>query len=389
MKEQWKAQILSTAEENMEELCSIRTYLYENPEVGGEEEKSSAILIKTLRKHGFEVTEDFHGISYAFRAVYDSGKPGASIGFTVEYDALPLMGHGCGHDLIVTAPMGAAFALKSIMEETGGKIVVFGTPGEECLMTKVQLSEEGAFEEVDVAMTVHPNPVNMASGRATAVDALQIEFYGKSSHAGAAPADGINALDAAVHCYSLIGFEKQYIKDANIYGVFVDGGEKSSMIPDHASIKYLLRAWDMQTLERARDMVQRCAKAAAEAVGATYKIWRNEPANKNLVTNHTMSEVFNQYYEALGGGKMPHIDSGGSTDMGDVSHVVPAIHPWVGMDCPQYQMHSKEFADMTITEAGDNIIRRGAAALALTGMEILSNPQLLADIKAEFAAAEK
>lgn len=388
MNSELQKKILNTVEKNLPELYEIRNYLYENPEVGGEEEKAYALLTRTLKDHGFAVTENFHGIDHCFRAVADSGKSGPVIGLTAEFDALPGMGHGCGHNIIATAPMGAAFALQSIIEETGGKVVLFGTPGEECICSKVPLAEEGAFDEVDVVMTVHPNPVNQASGKTTAIDSWQIDFYGKSSHAGARPEEGINALDAAVHFYSLIGFEKQYLKDTNIYGVFADGGEKCSVIPDHAAVKYLVRAKDTKTIEQIRAMFERCADAAAKAVGATYKIWRNEPANKDMVTNEALSAVFNKYYEALGGGEMPHIDSTGSTDMGDVSYVVPAIHPWIGLNCPSYQLHSKEFAGITITKAGDRAVKLGAEALALAGAEVLTTPGLLDKIKTEFKKGE-
>lgn len=374
---------------HMPEMKRIRDYLYQNPEVGGTEEKASALLTKTYESHGFQVTRDFHQIPYCFCAVYDSGKPGPSIGLTTEYDALPEIGHGCGHNIIATAPMGAAFALKSVLDEIGGKVVVFGTPAEECFVSKVQLAAEGAFKEVDVAMTVHPNPVNLASGRTTALDAWQVDFYGKSAHAGAHPEEGINALDAAVHFYTLIGFEKQYMKDVNIYGVFADGGDKCNIIPDHAAVKYLIRANTVKDVMKVRAMFERCASAAAGAVGATYRIWNNEPGNMDMVTNETLSDVFNRYYEELGGGAMPKGGSGGSTDMGDVSHVVPAIHPWIGLNCPAFNLHSKGFADATITAAGDKAIEVGGKALALTAIEVLTNPQLLEDIKAEFAEAQK
>lgn len=384
-----KEKIIASVEQNMEELKSIRTYLYENPEIGGQEEKASALLIQTMQEHGFEVTAPILDIPYSFQAVYNSGMEGPSIGLTCEYDALPSMGHGCGHNIIATAPMGAAFALQEAVKETGGKVILFGTPAEECFVTKAPMAENGVFSQIDVAMTIHPNPVNMSSGKTTALDAWQVDFYGKASHAGAAPEDGINALDAAVHFYTLIGFEKQYLKDTNIYGVFADGGEKCSMIPDHAAVKYLVRANSMKDIRKIRDLFERCARAACEAVGTTYKIWNNEPGNKNMVTNRTLADVFDKYFTAVGGGEMPHIDSTGSTDMGDVSQVVPAIHPWIGLGCPDLQLHTSEFAEMTVTEAGDRAIRLGAEALALTGLEILTDPQLLADVKAEFEEAMK
>lgn len=345
--------------------------------------------MKKLQEHGFEVTADFHGIDYAFRAVFDSGKPGPVIGLTAEYDALPGIGHGCGHNLIAAAALGAAYGLQAILPETGGKAVVYGTPGEECICTKVQLTDEGAFDEADAVMMVHPNPVNMSSGSTMAIDSWQIEFYGRSSHAGAQPEDGINALDAAVHFYTLIGFEKQYLKDTNIYGVFVDGGEKCSVIPDHAAVKYLARAKNVETIDRIRKLFERCAEAASNATGASYKIWRNEPANLDLRTNKTVSDVFNRYYEALGGGEMPHTFTGGSTDLANVSHRIPAIHAWVGLGCPQCQIHSREFADMTVTEAGNKALRLGAEALALTGAELLTSPAMVKAMKAEFAEMQK
>lgn len=384
-----KNKIIFSVNKNMEELKSIRDYLYENPEVGGTEAKASALLVKTLKEHGFDVIENFQNIDYCFRAVYDSGKEGPSIGLTAEYDALPEIGHGCGHNIIATAPLGAAIALKEVVDETGGKVVLFGTPAEECFVRKVDLCKAGAFSEVDVAMTVHPNPVNLSSGKTTALDAWQVDFFGKSAHAGAHPEDGINALDAAVHFYTLIGFEKQYLKNTNIYGVFADGGEKCSVIPDHAAVKYLIRANTVKEVMKVRAMFERCAMAAAGAVGATYRIWNNEPGNMDMVTNENLSDAFNQIYEELGGGFMPKGGSGGSTDMGDVSHVVPAIHPWIGLNCPAFNLHSKGFADATITPAGDRAIEIGAKALAMTGLRVLREPEFLAAIKAEFEESKK
>ena len=388
MQDEIKCLIKESVAANMGELKSIRTYLYENPEVGGEEAKAFELLTITMKEHGFNVTTDFHNIDYCFKAEYDSGREGAVIGITAEYDALPEIGHGCGHNIISAAALGAAFALKEVVAQTGGKVMLFGTPAEENFVSKVQLSDEGAFDEADVVMTVHPSPENYASGKTNVMDALQVEFFGKAAHAGANPEDGINALDAAVHFYTLIGFEKQYLKGANIYGIFDDGGQKCSIIPDHASLKYVLRAGTLKETEKIRAVFERCAEAAAEAVGATYKISRYEPINLNMVTNRTISGVFNKYYEELACCKMEYRDSTASTDMGNVSHVVPAIHPWIGLECPDLMLHSREFAEVTVTAAGDAAIRNGAQALAMTGAEILSSPELLAEIKAEFEEAK-
>lgn len=389
MKSRLENLVFGTIEDDMPQLTTIRDILYENPEVGGTEEKAYNLLSKTMENHGFTVDYDFHNIPYCFRSEFDSGKPGAVIGITAEYDALPDIGHGCGHNIIAATSVGAALALKEAVRETGGKIILYGTPAEECYVSKVQLSEEGAFDELDVAMMTHPNPTNMSSGRTTSVDAWQVDFYGKASHAGAHPEDGINALDAAVHFYSMIGFEKQYLKETNIYGIIVSGGEKCNIIPDYAALQYIVRAYSTKNVKKARDLFERCAQAAAAATGATYKIWSNEPANMSMATNHTLSDAFNRNYERIGGGDMPNLDAGGATDMGDVSHRVPAIHPWIGMDCPDLTLHTKEFAEVTMQSAGDRAIELGAKAMALTGLDILTDSKLLEQIKAEFEEARK
>ncbi len=381
--------IYSSVESNFEELKYIKKYLYDNPEVGGEEEKASRILCDFLIKNGFEVTENFHDIPWCFRAAYDSGRPGVSVGMTAEYDALPEIGHGCGHNIIATAPMGAAVALKSVIDELGGKVVLYGTPAEECFVRKCDLAREGAFKEIDFCLNIHPFGRNLKSGLTTAIDAWQVEFYGRSSHAGVSPEEGINALDAAVHFYEMIGFEKQYLKNTNIYGVFVDGGVKCSVIPDHASVKYLVRAPKVRDIRAIRDLFERTAEACCKLVGTTYKIWNNEPGNMDVVTNYTLAQIFEGIYEELSGQPMEDGAFGGSTDVGDVSHEVPAIMPCIGLNCPETAIHTAEFREATITEAGDNAMKWGAEAMALTALKVMEDPAILKAIKDEFEEASK
>ena len=389
MNEHLREGIKRSVEANYEELKAIKKYLYDNPEVGGEEEKSSRILIDFLRKNGFEVTEDFHNIPWCFRAAYDSGRPGVSVGMTAEYDALPEIGHGCGHNIIATAPCGAAAALKAAVDELGGKVVLYGTPAEECFVRKCDLAREGAFDEIDFCLNIHPLGRNLKSGVTTALDAWQVDFYGRSSHAGVSPEKGINALDAAVHFYEMIGFEKQYLKDTNIYGVFADGGVKCSVIPDHAAVKYLVRAPRVRDIRAIRDLFERAAEACCKLVGTTYKIWNNEPGNMDVVTNYTLAKVFEDIYADLSGKPMEDGEFGGSTDVGDVSHCVPTIMPCVGLDCPDIAIHTAEFREATITEAGDNAMKWSAEAMALTALKVMEDPELLAAMRSEFEEAKK
>lgn len=344
---------------------------------------SSRLLIDNLLKHGYEVVENIHDIPYSFKAVYKSEKDGPVIGLMAEYDALPEIGHGCGHDMICSMSLLAAYSLQDIIDEIGGSIIVFGTPGEEGLCYKVKMANEGVFDELDVAMMVHPYPKTYSSGNTMAIESLMVEFYGKSSHAGASPEKGINALDAAVNCYMSVANNKQYLIDTNIYGIFKDGGNQVAIIPNHASLHYYLRTKSAKSLKEARKMVEHAAEGAALAIGCTYKVWNNEISNLNVKTKYNLSDVFNKHLSELGYDIIQD-DLKGSTDMGDVSYRVPTIHPWVGMDCKDYALHSKDFADATITEKGDKLLKDGAISLALTGLEVLTDKKLLDAIKKEF-----
>lgn len=376
--------INNAIEESLNEIKDIRDLLYENPEIGGEEEKSSKLLVDFLRKNSFEVEEDYYNFKYAFRGVYDSNKEGSTIGLFAEYDALPEIGHGCGHNLISTTTLAAAIGIKSIIDKTGGKLIVYGTPGEENLQSKTILVEKGAFDEIDIGMMTHPHQYTVTGGKSRAIESLQIEFFGKTSHAGASPEEGINALDAAVHCYSLINFEKQYFKDANVYGIFLNAGETSNIIPDYASLTFLNRAWSVEELEELKDLVTRCAKAAAIATGCEYKIFNNEMTNKEMISNQILTREFDKNLIELGEVDIVHEDISGSTDMADVSHKIPSIHPWCSLWYSDSALHTRGFTDATVTKNGDRFIELYGKALAYTGYDLLSNIKLVEDIKAEF-----
>ena len=384
MKKEIKVRITDAVMEVLPLLKTIRDDLYHHPEIGGEEEFASHRLTEVLKENGFYVTENFGGIPHAFRASISSSTEGPMIALFAEYDALPELGHACGHNLICTTALGAALALKTVIEELGGTVVVFGTPGEENLCTKTTLSEQGFFDEADAALMVHPNPVTCASGRTRAIESLQIEFFGRSSHAGTAPEQGINALDAAVQCYQLIRTEKKKYHDVNVHGIINAGGEKASIIPDYSSLIYLSRAWDMETLANLHEMVEQCAKKAAEEIGCTFRVTNNELTNRSMVTNQSISEVFNRNLLEFGEPEILYQDVAGSTDMADVSWRVPAIHPWVGLNCPGTELHSAGFAEKTLTADADLFMERCSKVLACTAAEILTDGQLLARIKEEF-----
>ena len=238
-------------------------------------------------------------------------------------------------------------------------------------------------------MMVHPNPVTCASGRTRAVESLQVEFFGRSAHAGTGDRQGINALDAAVACYQKIQAEKTRYPDTNVHGILNDGGQKASVIPGYSSLKYLTRAWDMEGLRTLRAMVERCAAAAAAETGCTYRIHNNEATNRPMRTNQTLSQVFNRYLRACGEPEILRQDVTGSTDMGDVSWRVPAIHPWVGLSCPDIPLHTEAFAERTLSPEADGFLSRCSRAMASTAAEILTDAALLERIRREFEGSRK
>lgn len=376
--------IKNSIDEQFETLKGIKSYLYEFPETGGEEEKSSALLIAYLRKHGFEVTEDYCDIPWCFKAVYDSGRPGAAVGYTAEYDALPEIGHACGHNIIATAPTGAAIALRESIDELGGKVILYGTPGEENLDCKIDMAKAGAFGEVDVLINIHPYGHNQRSGRSTAFDSWKIDFYGKAAHAGLHPEDGVNALDTAVNFYQMVNFGKQQVEGLNLHGVIPEGGVKFSIIPDHTVVKFAARAYSPGPIRAAEEIIRSSAEAACDMNGSTYTIEGDEAPNLPLNTNRTLAQVFEDIYKELSGESFLDGDFGASLDLGDVSWVVPTIVPLIGIGCPGTDLHTPEFREATMTEAGDNAMKWSAEAMALTGLRVMKDPELLRAIRKEF-----
>ncbi len=372
-----KDEMLSSVDSQLDELLNIKKYIFEHPEIGGEEELSSGILVDYMRAHGFSVTENFCHIPWCFRAAYDSGRPGPTIGLTAEYDALPEIGHACGHNIIATAPAGAAVALKHAANHFGGKIILFGTPAEENLDRKIDLIKAGAFAEMDVCLNIHPFGTNMMPMSSTAFDSWKIDFYGRAAHAAICPEEGINALDAAVDFYQMVNRRKLMVEGLNLYGIIAEGGVKYSIIPDHAVVKFAARAYSAGPIKAAESIIQEAAEAACELNGTTYAISGDEAPNLPLNTNPPLADTFAGIYEELSGEAMPRGNFGASLDLGDVSWRVPTIMACVGLGCPGTDLHTPEFREVTMTPSGDRAMELAAKALALTGLRVLEDPELL------------
>ncbi|MCA1036923.1 MULTISPECIES: M20 family metallopeptidase [Bacillaceae] len=371
-----------------QEFVNISTYIGENPELGHEEFKSSAILIETLEQHGFNVEKGTCGLPTAFRAVYDSGIAGAAIGLMAEYDALPEVGHACGHNLIGTMAIAAGIGLSKAVGETGGKVIVYGTPAEETKGGKVTMAENGIFDELDVAMMVHPLSKYLKSGRSLAMDAIQFEFFGKSAHAAASPEKGINALDAVLQTFNSINALRQHItSDARIHGIIPEGGKAANVVPDYASAQFYVRASSRSYVNELVEKVKACAQGAALQTGAEMKASFYEFSYDDMQTNQQLSDAFTNELIGLGidpGEIHEDRDGSGSLDMGNVSQAVPSIHPYIKICDEDFACHTHEFREAAMSSQAQEAMILGAKAMALTGYEILSSEELLQSIREEF-----
>ena len=367
-------------------LWEISDHLYHHPELGDQEFESMELLVKFLEENQFTVEKGIVGRQTAFKAVYDSQKEGPTIAYLSEYDALPGVGHGCGHNMIGTMSAGAGVLLSKVIDEIGGRVVVLGTPAEETNGAKVPMAEQGVFDDIDAAMILHPSDESFESGESLAMDAIQFDFRGRSSHAAASPEKGINALDGVIQLFNGVNALRQHVRsDVRIHGIIKEGGVAANVVPDKAVAQFYVRAKDRHYLNEVVEKVKNIAYGAAAMAGAEVQIENYELSYDNMITNETLSRLFTKNLLSTGVKEVKKAkDSYGSIDMGNVSHVVPAIHPYIGLDSPGLIAHTKAFADTTVTDNSHNILSRGALALALTGSDLITNKEELEKVKNEF-----
>ncbi|MGG4382953.1 M20 family metallopeptidase [Priestia megaterium] len=386
-------QLINETINNLQDtFYDVSKYIGQNPELGHEEFKACKALTDVLKEQGFTVEIGTCDLPTAFTAVYDSQKPGPSIGFMAEYDALPDLGHACGHNLIGTMSIAAGIGLSKAVAETGGKVYVYGTPAEETRGGKVTMAEQGIFNHLDVAMMVHPYYCHQKSGRSLAMDAIQFEFFGKSAHAAAAPHEGINALDGVLQTFNSINALRQHVKpDVRIHGVITEGGKAANVVPDYAVAQFYVRASTRAYVDEVTEIVKACANGAALATGTKLKISNYEFSYDDMQTNQTLSDVYTNNLISLGVSEQSITeDQGdhGSLDMGNVSQVVPAIHPYIQICDDYFVCHTHEFREAALSEQGREAMILGAQTMALTGYDVLTNQALLQKIKEEFNATK-
>ncbi len=378
-RDQLKQRAIADVDARQRELIDLSLRIHATPEIAFQEEKSAALLAGYLEANGFTLERGICQIPTAFRATFGSGEP--RVAFVAEYDALPGVGHGCGHNIIGTASSAAGVALKSLVEETGGTVLVIGTPAEEAAGGKVYMAARGAFQDLDCAMMVHPGNRNTAVAYALACLELDVEFQGKEAHAAARPEAGLNALDAMVAAFVNIGLLRQQLRDtARVHGIITDGGQAVNVIPHHSAAKLLVRAEEDDYMDQIlKQKVLACFQGAAEATGCklTYR-WGEESRYKTMRTNLALAEAYKANVESLGRTVVSPESSRsmGSTDMGNVSHIVPGIHPSIAIAPREVPIHTGEFREFAASESGHQGLLDSAKALAMTAIDVLVNAEL-------------
>jgi amidohydrolase len=361
------------------ELLDLSHWIHAHPETAWQEFESSARVANVLRNHGFDVVEQVSGLPTAFRAEFGSGD--FTIALCAEYDALPGLGHACGHNIIASSSVGAALALASVADELKIKVVVLGTPAEEGGGGKIVMLERGAFDGIDIAALVHPGPVDVAFAEPFAVRHIAVKYSGKASHAAAYPEQGINAADAFTIAQVAIGLLRQQLPSTvRVHGVMTRGGEAPNAIPEITEGRWYIRATSTKLMEETFDRIAKCFEAGALATGCTLEI-HDESAPYSEFTNHpNLNEIYKSNAQAIGrvfDDSDPRIKMNrASTDLGNISKVIASIHPYIGVNSGAAVNHQREFAAACITKDADQAVTDAATAMAMTLAQIAADPEL-------------
>jgi amidohydrolase len=384
---QLKDQVCAAVDGERDRLIQLSRRIHAHPELCFAEHQASTWLADYLERVGYQVERGACELPTAFIARIGSGAP--RVGVLCEYDALPGIGHGCGHNIIATAGAGAGAALARVVERTGGSVVVFGTPAEEGGGGKIVMARRGAFADIDAAMMVHPAGADLPAMHVLAVATIVVTYHGKAAHASAFPHRGINALDALITAYNTIAQLRQHIRQTErIHGIITDGGQAPNIVPDHAAGVFYIRAATEGRLEKLKARVLGCFRAGAEATGARLEYhWEGEQYS-DMDTNQPLADAYTANLQRLGRTMLdmrtvPAAVSG-STDMGNLSKLVPSIHPMIAAAPATVPLHSTEFAECAASPSGDQAVIDGAKALAMTALDVLCRSEFRAEVRAAF-----
>lgn len=380
-----KKHVIQRIDQIQKLLWGICQSLYDNPETAFQEHYACTLLTDTLAQAGYIIECPLGGLETAFRATHSADPNSPAIAILAEYDALPGMGHACGHNLIAASAVGAALGLKEVLEDLHGQVQVIGTPAEEGGGGKIRLAQAGVFQNIQAAMMFHPASKNMVLRGSLASAKLEVEFFGKASHAAAAPEDGINALEALLLMFNGINALRQhfYPKD-RITGIITHGGEASNIIPAYTAAKFSIRGKTKKRRDILVTKVIECARAGAQAIGCQEK-HTISPGYAEIIPNRVLAHLFANNLIALGRQveEPSENERMGSTDMGDLSYLVPSIHPYLAAVNTDIFGHSVEFREACMDQNGKTAMLDAAKALAMTTIDLLTDPTILKKAREE------
>src|SRR5262247_1036126 len=385
-----KTQVAQAVDRLADDLERLSHRIHANPELCFKEEKAAAWLTEFLERQGADVERGVGGLPTAFRATIPGQGSGATIAIMAEYDALPNIGHACGHNVIATAGVGAGAALAAALQTLpfAGRIQVIGTPAEEGGAGKVKLMEAGVFKDVDAAMMIHGRCGTQVWRPSLGIIKVKCEFFGKASHASSWPWSGVNALNAMIQLFVSLDQMRQQIKpDARIHGIITKGGDQANIIPEHTASEFYLRAPAKDYCQELLRRFEACAQGAATATGCRVSVVSDPIVHDPLKANFVMAQLFGKNLERIDFPEDP--DDGeagyGSTDCGNVSQVIPTIHPYIRISPDGIPGHSREFAEWAKSPLARAGMIAGAKALALTALDLVAKADALRQAKEEFA----
>lgn len=376
-----------------ETLLRVSHAIHEKPELAFKEYFACELLTETLRNNALEVQTGVYSLETAFETTINAGEAGPTVAVLAEYDALPDIGHACGHNIIATTALGAALALNRVSGQLPGRVKLLGTPAEERGGGKELMARAGAFQGIDAALMIHPAGVNLATMPSICIAEVEVIYHGKASHASAMPHKGVNALDGLLLAYQAISNLRQHIRATErIHGIVEEGGSAPNIVPDRTVGQFYVRAANEKDLAKLKPRVQACFEAGATGSGCTVEVNWAGVDYLDLNTNWPLAERFRHHAEKLGRSFVEHEDAlkfgAGSTDMGNVSYRLPSIHPMLAVAPPNVVIHNPEFAKWARSEKGDQAVIDGAKALAQTAAEYLLSPQLQRDSARAFEVSK-
>ena len=378
--------ILKTINSNkyLEQVLELNDYLARNPELGSQEYNSSKKIVEVLSSNGLEVEYPYGGLETSFKAtIKGKNGDGPKIGILAEYDALPEIGHGCGHCASGSISVLAGLILGDLKGEFNGQIHIIGTPDEEATGGKIPMANAGVFNDYDYVIMIHMYNDNMVNSKFLALNSIKVEFFGKTSHASASPWEGRNALNAMQLFFHATDMMRQHVRpDIRLHGIIKEGGKASNVVPDYTVSEFLIRGNELQYVDEITEWVQDCAKAAALATKTEVKISELGPPFKDLAPNKYAEDVLEEIYESFGLETSEIGEAMGSSDIGEIDYICPAIHPMILVK-KDISLHTREFADEMLKDTGHTAIEKGGKIIATFAMRTLLDKDLLDNIKKE------